>query len=66
MDDEKDRSRFEAAADGEPTSPIADWIAFLKQNKKLWLIPIVATLLLVSGLLLLSGTVAAPFIYTLF
>ena len=39
---------------------------FLAANKKWWLTPIVALLLLVGALLLMSGTVAAPFIYTLF
>ena len=40
--------------------------AFLRQNKKFWLLPIILILLLFSVLLLLSGTAAAPFIYTLF
>jgi hypothetical protein len=66
MDGDEEKSRFEAAAAGEPTSLIADWLSFLRQNKKLWLVPILATLLLVSGLLLLTSTAAAPFIYTLF
>ena len=39
---------------------------FLLSNKKWWLTPIILALLLVGALILLSGTVAAPFIYTLF
>jgi hypothetical protein len=39
---------------------------FLKHNKKWWLGPIVVMLLLVAVLVILSGTAAAPFIYTLF
>ena len=39
---------------------------FLVQNKKWWLAPLVATLLLVGLLVVLGGTGAAPFIYTLF
>ena len=55
----------------EPTieeSPgfIADLAAFLLQNKKWWLLPIVVTLVLVGVLLVLGGTSAAPFIYSLF
>ena len=39
---------------------------FMRDNKKWWLSPIVLVLLLLGGLIALSGTVAAPFVYTLF
>jgi hypothetical protein len=39
---------------------------FLRNNKKWWLTPIVVMLLLVGALVILGGTGAAPFIYTLF
>ncbi|MGE0705245.1 MAG: DUF5989 family protein [Vicinamibacterales bacterium] len=39
---------------------------FLVQTKKWWLLPIVAVLVLFGLLIALSGTAAAPFIYTLF
>ena len=39
---------------------------FLRSNKKWWLLPILVVLLLVGCLLFFGGTVAAPFIYTLF
>ena len=40
---------------------------FMKNEKKFWLLPIVLCLLLLGGLVVLtSGSVAAPFIYTLF
>ncbi len=39
---------------------------FMRDNKKWWLAPIVIVLLLLGGLIALSGTVAAPFVYTLF
>ncbi len=35
-------------------------------NKKWWLVPVLAALLLVGLLILASGSAAAPFIYTLF
>ena len=38
----------------------------LRENKKWWLAPIVLTILLLSGLVVLGGSGAAPFIYTLF
>ena len=39
---------------------------FMRSNKKWWLIPIVAMLLLVGGFIMLTGTAAGSFIYTLF
>ena len=44
----------------------AELIGFLRHNKKWWLTPIVLVLLVVGALIMLSGTAAAPFIYTLF
>ncbi len=44
-----------------------DLWGFLKERKKFWLLPIIATLLIFGGLIVLtSGTAIAPFIYTLF
>jgi uncharacterized protein DUF5989 len=41
--------------------------SFMKERKKFWLLPIIAVLILLSGLIVLtSGSVVAPFIYTLF
>ena len=41
--------------------------AFMRTRKKYWLIPIVVTMTIIGGLLVLSsGTAVAPFIYTLF
>lgn len=40
---------------------------FLKQRKKLWLLPIIIIMLVLGGILILAqGSVVAPFIYTLF
>ena len=47
-------------------SLLSEFWAFLKQNKKWWLLPIVITMLLLGVLIFLSSTAAAPFIYTLF
>ncbi|MCB0350897.1 MAG: hypothetical protein KDD38_06925 [Bdellovibrionales bacterium] len=44
-----------------------EYFLFLKSHKKLWLIPILLCLLLLSALIYFSsGTVVAPFVYTLF
>ncbi len=42
------------------------WL-FLRQNKKLWLLPIIIVLLVMSALLIFAeGSALAPFIYTIF
>ena len=55
-----------AAAESTDQGVVSEFIDFLKYNKKWWLLPIVAVLLLLGLVILLSGTAAAPFIYTLF
>jgi hypothetical protein len=46
---------------------VRELMAFLKTRKKLWLLPVILTLLVLGGALLLAqGSVVAPFIYTLF
>ncbi len=57
---------FEEAAGDQPQSLVAEFLYFLRQNKKWWLLPIVLVLFLMGLLIYLSGTAAAPFIYTLF
>jgi len=56
------------ARQAEQQSPglIREFWDFLKHNKKWWLTPIILVLLLFGVLLILGGTAAAPFIYTLF
>lgn len=39
---------------------------FIKHNKKWWLTPIIVVLVLLGLLIILGGSGAAPFIYTLF
>ena len=39
---------------------------FLKHNKKWWLLPLVILSLVFGALVLLAGTAAGPFIYSLF
>jgi hypothetical protein len=64
---EKPASDFERiASEHAGGSLLAEFWGFLRHNKKWWLWPIVAALLLLAGLLLFSGSAAAPFIYTLF
>jgi len=39
---------------------------FLRDNKKWWMIPMLAIILILGALVLVSGSPVAPFIYTLF
>ncbi len=46
---------------------MGEFVLFLRQNKKLWLLPIVLTLVMLGALLVFAQTSAlAPFIYTIF
>ena len=57
---------FEEANQQQQAGLVKEFIAFLRENKKFWLIPLLLALLAVGALLILGGTAAAPFIYTLF
>ena len=67
-DKEEDQSKIEFEKVGENLEVgfLAEIVGFLKTNKRWWLTPIVLCLLLLGLLLILGGTGAAPFIYTLF
>ena len=45
---------------------IGEFWEFLSENKKWWLAPIIIVLILIGMLVVLGGSGAAPFIYTLF
>lgn len=46
---------------------ISEYLTFLRENKKWWLLPIVVAILLFGLLVVLAkGSALAPFIYTLF
>ena len=60
-------SKFEEAAKtNQRTGMAAEFWYFLRHSKKWWLLPIVVVLAVFGVLVFLSGTAAAPFIYTLF
>ena len=59
-------SEFQTEARGKRTSLVREFWDFLKHNKKWWLTPIILVFLLVGVLVVLGGTGAIPFIYTLF
>jgi len=54
------------AAEEESGGLVREVFDFLKDNKKWWLAPILISVLGLGMLVLLGGSAAAPFIYTLF
>jgi uncharacterized protein YdaL len=69
MSDQNSKSKassFEQQAQAESTGLASEFFEFLRANKKWWLLPILGVLLIVGLLVVLGGTAAAPFIYTLF
>ena len=67
MSGDDKKTEFErAGAHTAEQGIVSEFLAFLKQNKKWWMLPIVAIILLFGLLLILAGTGAAPFLYSLF
>ncbi len=66
MTDSKDKNDFEKAGDDQSQTLVQEFIQFIFENKKWWLIPILLSFALIGVLVVLSSTGAAPFIYTLF
>lgn len=64
---DQQKSEFEQIGDDQrEMSLLAEFWEFVRENKKWWLIPILSVFLMLGVLIFLSGTAAAPFIYTLF
>lgn len=57
---------FLQAAAQEDRGLVAEFLAFMSENKVWWLTPILVVFGLLGVLLLLGATGVAPFIYTLF
>lgn len=62
----KKPNKFEEKKSEPQASLIREFIEFLTESKKYWLIPIIVALLIIGVVVLLGGTSVAPFIYTLF
>ena len=60
------KSEFEQAGEGKQLSLVEEFLLFVVENKKWWLIPILLVLGLFGLIIVLGSTGAAPFIYTLF
>ena len=63
---EMPQSDFRTASAEKPVGIVREFLQFLSDNKKWWLLPIVLMLLAFSLLAAFAATGAAPFIYTLF
>lgn len=69
-DSGKQKSEFEEAKEGKQDSLLREFVDFVLENKKWWLIPIFLVLFLFGLIVVLGSTVGstgvAPFIYTIF
>ncbi|WP_435010667.1 DUF5989 family protein [Tundrisphaera lichenicola] len=61
-----DPDRLERLARQSQPSIVAEFFAFLRENKKWWLLPILLLIAVLGLLIALASTGAAPFIYTMF
>jgi hypothetical protein len=66
MSTEPQKGFEQLAAEQRGKGLVSEFWEFLRDNKKWWLLPILVVLLLLGVLVVLGGTSAAPFIYTLF
>jgi hypothetical protein len=57
---------FANQAQRKETSLFGEFLALLRETRKWWLAPVIVLLLFIGVLVVLGGTAAAPFIYTLF
>jgi hypothetical protein len=57
---------FEELAGRPAGGSFWEFLRFVAWNKKWWLVPILVVVLLLGLIVVLSGTGAAPFLYTLF
>lgn len=63
---EEHKNDFEQLSQQRRLGLAAEFIDFLKHNKKWWLLPILLALLALGLLAALSSSAVAPFIYPLF
>ena len=61
-----EHEHFARQADEAAPGIVREFWDFLRFNKKWWLMPIIAVLLVVGVVVVVGSGVAAPFIYTLF
>lgn len=57
---------FASQAEGANQSIVREFWDLLRHNKKWWLLPVIVALLVLGAVVILGGTPAGAFIYTLF
>ena len=57
---------FEKASNEKQANLVSEFVGFLKETRKFWLIPLIIVMLVLGSLLVLTNSALAPFIYTLF
>lgn len=62
----EEETTFAEAAESKQKGLLAELWLFMRHNKKWWLTPIILVILLVGALVVIGGSGAAPFVYTLF
>jgi hypothetical protein len=63
---EKPNPKFTEVKPVREKGVLGEFMGLLSENKKYWMLPIILLLLVFGVLVILSGSSAAPFIYTLF
>ena len=63
---EKPKTKFTDVEPVREKGVLGEFWGLLMDNKKYWMLPIILLLLVFGVLVILSGSSAAPFIYTLF
>jgi hypothetical protein len=66
QNESSDQQDFATQAELAPRGFAREMWDFVRVNKKWWLTPIILVLLILGALIIIGGTAAAPFIYTLF
>ena len=61
----REKNDFEKASKEKPIGVIREFLQFLLHNKKWWLLPLVAILIVCSLLAFVTASLS-PFLYTLF
>ena len=63
---QRDLTEFERAKEARQLSLIGEFVVFMAQNKRWWLLPILIVLGAMGIMAMFASTGAAPFIYTMF
>lgn len=64
--DSDSHDQFASQAEESDPGIVREFVLYLQENKKWWLIPMILTLLAIGVVGILAGSGLAPLIYTLF